>query len=86
MKKDFMVVMDNQEVVCHPKFRLIFYTQSMATLSSSTTGTSSSGGSLDLKAVKKLYNAINVEYSSGALDQQVSQTKFISGGRFGSQL
>ena len=44
MRKKFRVVMDSQEVVCHPNFRLIFHTQSMATSSSSTTGTSSSVG------------------------------------------
>ena len=65
MRKDFRVVMDGQEVVCHPKFKLIFHTQSMVQTGPNHTS------ALDLKAVKKLYNAINFEYSSGALDQQV---------------
>ena len=62
MRKDFRVVIDDQELVCNPKFKLIFHSHSML---------GANDADLNIKAVKKLFNILNFEYSSEALDQQL---------------
>ena len=62
MRKDLRVTIDGEELVCNPKFKLIFHSQTMV---------GSLNGAKNFKNLKKFFNLLNFEYSSEALDQQL---------------
>ena len=64
LRKDFRVSIGEDELICNLKFKLIFHTQRID-------GTNKTGDPVEISSLKKIYNVVNFEYSSEALDQKL---------------
>jgi uncharacterized protein (UPF0297 family) len=64
LRKDFRVSIGEDELICNLKFKLILHTQRID-------GTNRTGDPVEISALKKIYNVVNFEYSSEALDQKL---------------